>query len=142
TLGFLASDLCSDSEFLRRPSLDTIGMLPTPDEARACLADPDPGKRKRWVEHLLNHPGYADYWANKWADLLRPNPDRVGVKSVFLLDEWLRATFRENWSYDKFARALLTMEGSNHHDGPTVVYRDHREPTDLTTIFSQVLLGV
>jgi WD40 repeat protein len=141
-LGLYPSELCSDSEFLRRSSLDTIGMLPTADEARAFLADPDPGKRKRWVEHLLNHPSYADYWANKWADLLRPNPDRVGVKSVFLLDEWLRESFRENKPYDQFVREIVTAEGSNHRDGPVVIYRDRREPPELTTMFSQLFLGV
>jgi hypothetical protein len=141
-LGLFPSAKCSDAEFLRRSTLDTIGRLPTVAEARAFLADPAADKRKGWVEQLLSDPAWADYWANKWADLLRPNPDRVGVKSVYLLDQWLRAAFRENLSYDKFARALLTVEGSNHHDGPAVVYRDRREPADLTTIFSQVLLGV
>src|ERR1044071_525512 len=72
---------------------------------------------------------------------LRPNPDRVGVKSVYVLDQWLRAAFRENLRYDEFARALLTVEGSNHRDGPAVVYRDRREPADLTTMFSQIFLG-
>ena len=46
------------------------------------------------IDQVLEHPAYADYWANQWADLLRPNPDRVGVKSVFLLDQWLREQFR------------------------------------------------
>ncbi|HEU0040187.1 MAG TPA: DUF1549 and DUF1553 domain-containing protein, partial [Verrucomicrobiae bacterium] len=141
-LGLFPSAKTTDAEFLRRSTLDTIGRLPTVAEARAFLADPSVDKRKRWVEQLLADPAWADYWANKWADLLRPNPDRVGVKSVYLLDQWLRAVFRENLRYDEFARALLTVEGSNHHDGPAVVYRDRREPADLTTIFSQVLLGV
>jgi hypothetical protein len=141
-LGLFPSAKSSDAEFLRRSTLDTIGRLPTVAEARAFLADPAPDKRQRWTEQLLADPAWADYWANKWADLLRPNPDRVGVKSVYLLDQWLRAAFRENLRYDEFARALLTVEGSNHRDGPAVVYRDRREPADLTTIFSQVLLGV
>jgi hypothetical protein len=32
-------------------------------------------------------------------------------------------------------------EGSNHRDGPAVVYRDRREPPELTTMFSQLFLG-
>jgi len=35
-------------------------------------ADTNSNKRAKWIEHLLVHPAYADYWANKWADLLRP----------------------------------------------------------------------
>ena len=141
-LGLLPSARCSDEEFIRRATLDTIGMLPTPDEARAFLADPAPDKRQKWIEHLLRHPAWADYWANKWADLLRPNPDRVGVKSVYLLDQWLRDEFRRNVPFDEFARAIITAEGSNHRDGPAVVYRDRREPPELTTTFSQLFLGV
>lgn len=140
-LGLLPSDLCTDWEFLRRASLDTIGVLPTPDETRRFLADTSSDKRARWIEHLLSHPAYADYWANKWADLLRPNPDRVGVKSVFVLDQWLRESFRANKPYDQFVREILLAEGANHRDGPAVVYRDRREPTELTTSFSQLFLG-
>ena len=32
--------LTSDLEFLRRVSIDTTGLIPTPDEIRAYLADP------------------------------------------------------------------------------------------------------
>ena len=141
-LGLFPSDLCTDAEFLRRTSLDTIGVLPTPDEVRAFLADSNTGKRARWIEHLLDHPAYADYWANKWADLIRPNPDRVGVKSIFFLDQWVRESFRANKPYDQFVREILTAEGSNHQTGPMTVYRDRREPPDLTTMFSQLFLGV
>ena len=141
-LGLLPSERCSDTEFLRRSALDTIGVLPTPEETRAFLADQTPDKRQRWIEHLLEQPNWADYWANKWADLLRPNPDRVGVKSVYVLDQWLRSAFRQNLPLDQFAAAIITAEGSNHRDGPAVVYRDRREPAELTTMFSQLFLGV
>lgn len=140
-LGLLPSQLCSDAEFLRRAKLDAIGRLPTPDEVREFLADNAPDKRERLIARILEDPAYADYWANKWADLLRPNPDRVGVKSVFVLDQWLRGSFRANKPYDQFVREILLAEGSNHRDGPAVVYRDRREPPELTTMFSQLFLG-
>ena len=72
---------------------------------------------------------------------MRPNPDRVGIKSVFTLDQWLRQSFRENKPYDQFAREILLAEGTNHRDGPAVIYRDRREPADRTTMFSQIFLG-
>jgi len=158
-LGLLPSELCTDAEFLRRASLDAIGVLPTPDEVRAFLGESQPEqgggsadnrsedeardvtRRRGLIERLLARPEYADYWANKWADLLRPNPDRVGVKSVFTLDQWLRESFRQNKPYNQFVREILLSEGTNHRDGPTVIYRDRREPADLTTLFSQVFLG-
>lgn len=141
-LGLFPSDLSTDAEFLRRSTLDAIGMLPSPGETRAFLAEASPGKRQRWIEHLLEHPAYADYWANKWADLVRPNPDRVGVKSILFLDQWLRESFRQNKPFDQFAREILQGEGSNHLPGPMAIYRDRREPPELATMFSQLFLGV
>ncbi len=141
-LGLFPSELCTDAEFLRRASLDTIGVLPTPEEARTFLADANASKRLQGIDRLLARPEFADYWANKWADLLRPNPDRVGVKSIFTLDQWLREAFRANKPYDQFVREIVTLEGSNHRDGPAVIYRDRREPPELTTMFSQLFLGV
>ncbi|CAA9376087.1 MAG: hypothetical protein AVDCRST_MAG64-322 [uncultured Phycisphaerae bacterium] len=141
-LGLPPSELCSDAEFHRRASLDAVGTLPTPDEARAFLADTDPAKRDKLVERLLADARYGDHWASKWADLLRPNPFRVGVKSVYVLDQWLRESFRANKPYDRFAAEVLLARGSTHKHGPAVVLRDRREPADLTTLVSQVFLGV
>ncbi|HKQ40694.1 MAG TPA: DUF1549 and DUF1553 domain-containing protein, partial [Verrucomicrobiae bacterium] len=141
SLGLFPSQLCSDADFLRRAELDAVGRLPSADEVREFLADASPEKRRAAIDRVLDDSAYADYWANKWADLLRPNPDRVGVKSIFVLDEWLRASFRENKPYDQFVREILVAEGSNHRDGPAVVYRDRREPPELTTMFSQLFLG-
>ncbi len=140
-LGLKPSEVCDDSVFLRRATLDTLGRIPTADEVREFLADTDPARRSKLVDRLLEDPAYADHWANKWTDLLRPNPDRVGVKSVFVLDQWVREQFRRNVPYDRFVRDILTAEGSNHRDGPAVIYRDRREPAELTTMFSQLFLG-
>ncbi|MES2469498.1 MAG: DUF1549 and DUF1553 domain-containing protein [Verrucomicrobiota bacterium] len=141
-LGVFPSEPCSDAEFLRRASLDTLGILPTAEEARKFLADPDPQKRAGVIDRLLQHPAYADHWAAKWADLLRPNPDRVGVKGVYILDQWIRDSFRQNKPYDQFVREIVTAQGNTHQDGPAVIYRDRREPAELTTMFSQLFLGV
>ncbi len=141
-LGLSPSARCSDSTFLRRAFLDGVGRLPTIAETREYLDDERPAKRKRWITRILDDPRYGDYWANKWADLLRPNPDRVGVKSVFMLDRWLRQSFRENRPYDQFVREIINHRGSNHGEGPAVIYRDRRVPTELSSMFSQLFLGV
>ena len=39
--------LCTDEEFMRRAYLDTTGMIPTPDEARAFLGEPEPAEAAR-----------------------------------------------------------------------------------------------
>jgi Protein of unknown function (DUF1549)/Protein of unknown function (DUF1553) len=141
-LGIAPSGTASDATFHRRAFLDVIGRLPTPEETRAFLADPDPLKRNGLVDRLLARPEYADHWANKWADLLRPNPYRVGIKAVMNLDAWLRDAFRKNLPYDQFVREIVTARGSNYKVGPSIVWRDRREPEEAATIVSQVFLGI
>jgi hypothetical protein len=141
-LGITPSEPCGDTTFLRRAYLDVIGRLPTPDEVREFLANSSADKRTRLVDRLLDHPEYADFWANKWADLLRPNPYRVGIKAVFSLDGWLRESFRQNKPYDRFVRELLTAQGSTFRNGAVTVFRDRREPEEITTMVSQLFLGI
>ncbi|MEM9657379.1 MAG: DUF1549 domain-containing protein, partial [Planctomycetota bacterium] len=138
----LPSDLCDDGTFLRRVHLDLIGRLPTAEEAREFLADDRSEKRAALVDRLLQRPEYADFWAAKWADLLRPNPYRVGIKATLNLDAWLRDVFRRNLPYDQWVRQLITAQGSTWRNGAVTFFRDRREPEEITTAVSQLFLGV
>ena len=71
------SERCTDAEFIRRAFLDTIGVLPTPEETRAFLAETTPDKRDHLVDALLVRPEFVDYWAYKWSDLLLVNSDKL-----------------------------------------------------------------
>ena len=142
TLNILPSQSCSESQFLRRLYLDAIGRLPSPDELIAYELDREPNKRSRWVTSVLERPEYGDFWANKWADLLRPNPYRVGIKATYSLDAWLRDTFRKNLPYDQFVRQLVTAQGSTFRNGAVTLFRDRREPEEITTMVSQLFLGI
>lgn len=141
-LGITPSEPASDATLRRRTYLDIIGRLPTPDETRAFLADAADDKHERLVDRLLERPEYADYWANKWADLLRPNPYRVGLKAVYNLDSWLRDAFRRNLPYDQFVRELLTAQGSTFRNGAVTIFRDRREPDEIAPLMSQLFLGI
>ena len=141
-LGTLPSELASDSTFHRRAYIRVIGRLPTPDETRHYLADQNPDKKQVLIDQLLDRPEYGDFWANKWADLLRPNPYRAGIKSVWNLDAWLKEAFRQNMPYDQFARELLTAQGSTWRNGATVIFRDRPEPIEIGASVSQLFLGV
>lgn len=141
-LNMLPSAPCNDEKFMRRVYIDAIGRLPTPDEVREYSKDTAPDKRARLVDALLERPEYADFWANKWADLLRPNPYRVGIKATMSLDVFLRDAFRHNVPYDQFVREIVTAHGSNWKNGAVTVFRDRREPAEITTMVSQLFLGV
>ncbi|MGE3316235.1 MAG: DUF1549 domain-containing protein [Planctomycetaceae bacterium] len=141
-LAMLPSPPTNDATFHRRAFLRAIGRQPSPDETRRFLADADPEKRTKLIDALLERPEYGDFWANKWADLLRPNPYRVGIKAVWNLDAWLRDCFRENMPYDQFVRELLTAEGSTWRNGATVIFRDRPEVVEIGASVSQLFLGV
>jgi len=137
-----ASDPATDHKFLRRVYIDIIGRLPTSDEAREFLEDVSPQKREHLVDQLLADPEYAEHWANKWADLLRPNPYHVGIKTTLNYDRWIRDAFRKNQPYDEFVYDLITANGSTFREGNVTLYRDRRKPDELAIIVSQVFLGV
>ncbi len=142
TLGVLPSPPVDDAKFQRRAYLRIIGRLPTPDETRSFLADDSETKRALLIDRLLERPEYADFWANKWADLLRPNPYRAGIKAVWNMDAWLRDVFRQNKPYDEFVRELVTAQGSTFHNGAAVMFRDRPVPVEIGSSVSQLFLGV
>ncbi|WP_166830277.1 DUF1549 domain-containing protein [Thalassoroseus pseudoceratinae] len=141
-LALKPSEPAPDHSFLRRVYIDIIGRTPTADEARAFLDDPSPNKRSELVDNLLNRPEFAEHWANKWVDLLRPNPYRVGIKNTLNYDYWIRQKFRENTPWDEFTRELLTAQGGTFRNGAVTLFRDRRSPDELTTMVSQLFLGV
>jgi hypothetical protein len=112
-LNMVASGLATDAEFLRRVTIDTIGSLPTPDEVRAFLADPDPNKREKKVDELLAHPLHAALWATKFCDVTGnntdalENPANLRPKRSQEWHDWLRMRFAANRPYDEIVRGIL-----------------------------------
>ncbi|MCR9295470.1 MAG: DUF1549 and DUF1553 domain-containing protein [bacterium] len=140
--GLAPSPPADDSTFLRRVYTDLIGRLPTYEEARDYLDSNSPHKRSELVQQLLDSPDYVDHWANQWADLLRPNPYRVGIKAVLNYDNWIRQQFRDNVRYDEFVTGLVTAKGSTWRNGATTLFRDRRSPDEMATLVSQLFLGI
>ena len=112
-LNIVPSDLCSDSEFLRRVYIDTIGSLPPPDEVRAFLADTDPDKRAKKIDELLRHPLHAALWATKFCDITgcnidaREQPVALRPKRAKQWHDWFRKRIHENMSYDQIVKGVL-----------------------------------
>ena len=83
---------CSDEVFLRRAFLDVTGTLPSPEEARAFLADKNPAKRKELIDSLLGREEFVAFWALKWSDLLRikgENPVNLWPKGAEAYYQWV-----------------------------------------------------
>jgi hypothetical protein len=141
-LQVLPSDLCDDATFARRVYLDIIGTLPTPAETSAFLADPRTDKRARLVDALLERPEYADYWALKWADLLRVDRQALGAKHAQGFHRWIRSQFAANRPLDEFVRDILTAEGPLDEVPAAAFYKAVRKPGEAASHLTQVFLGV
>ena len=119
-LNILPSELSSDEEFLRRVCLDLTGTLPPPQRVREFLEDPDPGKRDRLIEVLLDSPEYVDYWTYRLADLFRVAMYSTGkLKNTRMYWEWIRDAVARNRPYDRIARERIGAQG---YDGPSRHY--------------------
>jgi hypothetical protein len=141
-LGLQPSPRSSDSDFLRRVYLDVIGLLPTPDEARAFLASRDPQKRDKLIDALLDRPEYVDFWTLKWGDILRCSRDLLSDRGMYAFNHWIRRSVAENKPWDQFTRELLLARGSVFVDGPANFIRSASTPEAMAENTSQVFLGV
>ena len=82
-LNLPASSRSSDSQFLRRAFIDTLGILPTGEEARSFLEDTSADKRSKMIDALLDRPEYVDYWTYKWSDLLLVQSKNLGKPAMW-----------------------------------------------------------
>ncbi|MGC6466708.1 MAG: DUF1549 domain-containing protein [Akkermansiaceae bacterium] len=100
-----------DRVFLRRATLDAVGLLPTPDELEAFVSDQDPDKRNKVIDRLLaNEVGYADHWLTMWNDLLRNDYTGTGfiTGGRKQITSWLYQSLRDNKPYDQFVKELIS----------------------------------
>jgi hypothetical protein len=109
------SEVCDDATFMRRTFLDTIGTLPTAEEVKRFMADPNTAKRQQLVDDLLQRPEWVDYWTLQLADLLQNRKERDhdvrGTKGVRSFHNWLRAQMAANRPWNELARDVLTASG-------------------------------
>jgi Protein of unknown function (DUF1549)/Protein of unknown function (DUF1553) len=134
--------LAGEAAFLRRAYLDALGVLPSATEARTFLADSDPDKRDKLIDRLLGRPEFADFWALKWADLLRNEEKTMGEKGVWIFQRWLRDQIAADTPVDQFARRIVVARGSTWANPPASFYRTNRDPQTAAETIGQVFLGV
>ena len=132
----------SDEVFLRRVYLDAIGVLPTPDEARAFLDSKAPDKRARLIDQLLERDEFASLWALKWADVLRGSPTTISERGVHSFHRYLVRTMAEDRGMDRFAQELITGLGNTLNHPAANFHRVSRTPEEAAETFAQLFLGV
>ena len=109
----LPSELSDDGEFLRRVCLDVAGRLPPAHRVKEFLADPDPDKREKLIEVLLESPEYAEYWTWRLADVTRVALYASGYsnKGAQYYWEWVRDSIDRNKPYDQIAKERIAAQG-------------------------------
>jgi hypothetical protein len=145
-LGLVPSELCSDSEFIRRVYIDLCGKLPTPDQVRAFLRDTRPDRRARVIDQCLDSLDYAAYFALRWGSILRNGTQAGGLseRAAYAFGDWLRDMIARNRPYDEFVRDIVTASGE-WQDQPAInwYWQMSNDPLHQpTTDCAQVFLGL
>jgi hypothetical protein len=98
-------------------------------------------ERARLIDQLLDRPEFADFWALKWADLLRVEAHSLDQKGVQNFHHWIRQSIAENKPLDQFVRELITAQGSTYSRPAANYYRPNRDAAARGRAAAQVFLG-
>ena len=136
------SELASDEEFLRRVSLDLIGLQPTAEDVRKFLADADPAKRTKAIDALFARPEFVDHWSLKWGDLLQNSRVRVSEPAMYGFREWIRSAVASNMPLDEMTRQLLTSKGGAADNPAGAYFLISKDTNDTLERVAEVFCGV
>lgn len=114
------TELTDDLTFLRRATLDTVGVVPTAEEVAAFLSDPAATRRAKAIDRLLADPRRAGHWVGYWQDVLAENPNILNptLNNTGPFRWWLHEAFLDNKPFDVLVTELVRMRGSVRDGGP------------------------
>ncbi|MBE7495950.1 MAG: DUF1553 domain-containing protein [Verrucomicrobiaceae bacterium] len=136
--------LADDLTFLRRATIDTLGVVPSLQEIEAFQKNPD---RPALIEKLLNDPRWADNWMGYWQDVLAENPNMLNptLNNTGPFRWWIYESLKDNKPMDLFVTELLRMRGSERLGGPAGFGTASQNDVPMAakgTIVSTAFLGV
>ncbi len=96
---------------IRRVSLDLTGIVPTPVEVEAFLADTAPDAYEKVVDRLLASPRFGEHRARYWLDYAR-YADTHGIhfdnyRAIWPYRDYVIRAFNANKPFDAFVREQL-----------------------------------
>ena len=141
------SALTDDLAFLRRVTLDTVGVVPTLAEIGEFTTDTGADKRAKAIDRLLKDPRWADHWMGYWQDVLAENPNMLNptLNNTGPFRWWIYESLLDNKPMDLFVTELLRMKGSERLGGPagfSVASQNDVPMAAKGTIVSTAFLGV
>ncbi|QDV20216.1 Planctomycete cytochrome C [Gimesia panareensis] len=93
---------------IRRLYLDLVGLLPSPEEVEAFVANTDSQAYERHVDKLLASPHFGERWGRYWLDMAR-YADSSGYLGdsmrphVWVYREWVIDAINEDIPFDQFS---------------------------------------
>ncbi len=143
TLGLPPSGPCDDPTFLRRVTIDIAGRLPSLQETDAFLAEPDPAKRSRRIDELLASSDHADYFAGKWAAILRNKRKAPHhARGSYAFHSWIRDAIHANRPYNLVVKDLVSASGEAGRNPPVIWYRTVTDRKEQLQDVAQIFLGI
>lgn len=115
-----ALSIVDDMTFLRRLSLNTVGVIPSRQEIDWFLQQPEEHRREKAIDRYLNDVRWADHWVSYWQDVLAENPGilKPELNNTGPFRWWIYESFLDNKPMDRFATELVMMKGSKLGGGP------------------------
>ena len=103
--------------WLRRVSLDLIGLPPTTEELDAFVADQSADAYDKVATRLLGSPQYGQRWGRHWMDIWRYSDwwglgaeVRNSHKHVWHWRDWIIESLNEDKGYDQMLREMLAAD--------------------------------
>ena len=115
--GLTPQPLADRRVWLRRVSLDLIGLPPTREEQDTFLADQSPEAFNTVVDRLLNSPQYGERWGRHWMDIWRYSDwwglgaeVRNSQKHIWHWRDWIIESLNADKGYDQMLREMLAAD--------------------------------
>lgn len=131
-----------DAEFLRRLSLDLIGVIPTADQVVEFLDSKDPAKRAKAIDRLLDDPRFGQLHAELWSGLMLPRESNNRRLNHTPMVKWLAAEFNKNTPLNKISFEILTASGNQDENGAVTYFVANPTVDKVTDNVSRMFLGV
>ena len=162
--GIKPSQDADRAAFIRRATLDELGIIPTPQEVKAFVDDRSPNAYEKLVDRLLASPHYGERQARRWLDLAR-YADSTGFQNdttrpnMWRYRDYVINAFNQDKPYDRFIKEQLAGDEiapedpnaliatgfligyPDNYNSRDLVQRKYQIETDMTDTIGQALLG-